>query len=607
MKKLVQGLLTISLLLAPLTSVFAQTAENVLVVVNENSDASVLIGEYYAERRGVPPDQVIRINTEATDEISRADFSSQIEDPISLWLRRNRAQDRILYIVLTKGVPLRISGTVGRNGTLSSVDSDLTLLYRRMTGSTVPSGGRLANPYFVADGDISNAPLFSHETHDIYLVTRLDGFTVEDVLGMIDRGLEPASHGRILLDQKADPRSPADRWLGDAAAAVAAADPDRVLLDATTRGVTGEQELLGYYSWGSSDPALRKRDLALEFAPGAIGGSYVGTSARTFTEPPQEWEIGLWNDRATYHAQTPESLTGDLIRAGITGAAGHVADPYVDGVVRPSPLFVAYLSGFNLAEAFYLALPDLSWRTVVVGDPLVAPFRQTQVSSDLRKPPTDEATQLPTYFAARRLDQVLADGTSSEVAALLIRASWLLLNEDRAGARIVLEEATELEEATAGSHLLLAELYQTTHEDDLAIDRYRRLLAIDANHIAGLNNLAYLLMEREDYLDEAFQLAQRAYALSGGDVAISDTLGWIQHLRGHDREALRYIAAAVEGMPQAAEVRLHAAAVLLAVGQLEPAEAELAEAVRLEPSLEDTLQVTWLRSQLQPGTGTEER
>jgi hypothetical protein len=44
--------------------------------------------------------------------------------------------------------------------------------------------------------------------------------------------------------------------------------------------------------------------------------------------------------------------------------------------VRPQTLFPAYLSGFNLAESFYLSIPALSWQTVVIGDPLCRPFKQ---------------------------------------------------------------------------------------------------------------------------------------------------------------------------------------------------------------------------------------
>jgi len=40
--------------------------------------------------------------------------------------------------MLTKDVPIRISGTSGRSGPNASVDSELTLLYRRRTGESVP-------------------------------------------------------------------------------------------------------------------------------------------------------------------------------------------------------------------------------------------------------------------------------------------------------------------------------------------------------------------------------------------------------------------------------------------------------------------------------------
>ena len=60
-------------------------------------------------------------------------YARQIEQPIWACIASLRAHDRILYIVLTKDVPIRISGTGGRSGTNASVDSELTLLYRRRT------------------------------------------------------------------------------------------------------------------------------------------------------------------------------------------------------------------------------------------------------------------------------------------------------------------------------------------------------------------------------------------------------------------------------------------------------------------------------------------
>src|SRR5262249_27489050 len=130
------------------------------------------------------------------------------------------------------------------------------------------------------------------------------------------------------------------------------------------------ESVLGYYSWGSSDTARTVRHANVRFAPGSVGGEFVSTDARTFEEPPKDWTV---NDRVFRGSQ--HSLIGDLIRDGLTGVAGYVAEPYLSGTVRPDVLFPAYVHGFNLVESFYLAMPSLSWTAVVVGDPLCAPFR----------------------------------------------------------------------------------------------------------------------------------------------------------------------------------------------------------------------------------------
>ncbi len=115
----------------------------------------------------------------------------------------NDAQDRIHFIVLTKGIPLRVRGNVGRTGTVASVDSELTLLYRRLTGQGAPPAGSLPNPYYLGDQPISEARPFSHEGVDLYLVTRLDGYSVEDALALVDRSVKASNTGRFLFDERA--------------------------------------------------------------------------------------------------------------------------------------------------------------------------------------------------------------------------------------------------------------------------------------------------------------------------------------------------------------------------------------------------------------------
>jgi uncharacterized protein (TIGR03790 family) len=584
--------LLLTLILSAATSrAIAQSGDNVLLVVNETSADSARIAEHYARVRGVPQTQVLRIKVDASaDELERAVYVAQIENPVSDWIRRNSAQDRILYLVLTKGIPLRVKGTSGRGGTMASVDSELTLLYRKLAGLDPPLPGPLANPYFLGDAPIAQARLFSHQTSDLYLVTRLDGYTVDDALALVDRGATPVREGRILLDQKGGlVQAGGDTWLQATADWMASHGfGDRVVLETTSRVLAGEKNVLGYYSWGSNDPAIIVRNLGFGFVPGALAGMFVSTDARTFKEPPVGWTTGPWTDRTKFFAGSPQSLAGDLIRQGVTGVAGHVAEPYLDATIRPNVLFPAYLTGFNLAESYYLAMPFVSWQTVVVGDPLCAPFpRKPFLPSDIDKG-MDPTTELPVLFSAKRLQAVVSNGVKPEAAQRLLRSEARTAKGDKAGTVTALEEATTIDPQLTSAHLLLAQAYDAEKDYDKAIDRYRKVLAVNPNDAAALNNLAYALAERKGQPAEAIGYAERAMKLAPGNATLADTLGWVQHLLGRDREALPLLAGAVKELPGNAEVRLHAAVVYEAVGMLEPAVKELQEALKLDPSLART-------------------
>jgi len=577
----------------------AQSVDNVLLVVNDSSPASLDIGAYYAAKRAVPDAQVLTITVDPSDEIARPEFEARVERPIAQWITREAAQDRILYIVLTKGVPLRIQGTPGGKGTIASVDSELTLLYRKLAGSPVTPIGPLPNPYFLATSPLSDTRPFSHERHDIYLVTRLDGFTLEDVKGLIDRGVSPATTGTIVLDQRAGSTDPGDRWLQEAADALKTTAPPTIRIDAGVAAPSSARdEAFGYYSWGSNDPAIHARRPMLSFAPGALAATFAGTDARTFTEPPSEWRFGRWDDQRSYFAGAPASLTGDLIREGVTGAAGSVADPFLEGSVRPSILFQAYLSGRNLAEAFYLATPFLSWQTVVIGDPLCTPFHGEALRAEEANPEADSVTELPRFFSARRLQLMSLTGIKPDALKLYARAESRVRKQDSAAARQALEEATTIDERLVPAHAMLAGLYEEAREYDKAVERYRRVLAYSPADVPALNNLAYVIAVRQGQPHDALPLAEKAYSIASGNPSVADTLGWIHHLLGDDAAATPLVTRAINGLPGSAEVQLHAATIFAALGQLDSASAALARAVTLDTALEQRRDVQQLRSTL---------
>lgn len=600
--------LTLGIVLATLIAAlpaFCQSPDNVLLVLNEASSVSLEVGQYYIQKRGIPPANVLRINAKSEDSISRDNFTRQIENPIAAFLARSSFQDRILYLVLTKGIPLRVEGTSGPDGTVASVDSELTLLYRKMVGQTVTPAGRIANPYFLRDAPITQARAFTHEAQDIFLVSRLDGYTSADIRALIDRGCAPAQKGKILLDQKEPLQAKGNDWLRSAADILKSMGfGDRVVLESSSAVMAGEKQVLGYCSWGSNDPAIRRRHFDFEFVPGALAAMFVSSDGRTFQEPPVSWNIGTWEDKASYFSGSPQSLAGDLIRDGVTGIAAHVSEPYLEATVRPEVLFPAYLSGFNLIESYYLAIPYLSWQTVVIGDPLCGPFRKTVLGSQEIEKGADPETDLPPFFSSRRLATVSVAaykraGVHPDTVKLLLRAEARSAKGNAAGAREALEEATSRDGRLIPAQFQLAMMYEQSAEYDKAIARYRRLIELAPDNAGVLNNLAYALAVRKNEVQEAAPLAEKAYSLGKGSPDIADTLGWIYHLQGDDKRAVRLLEEALGGSPASAEINFHAASIYEALGQLSTASQKLLKALELDPQLDRRPDVQALRKKLQ--------
>ncbi len=595
-----------ALLLTVATTVHAQTAENILLVVNETSPDSIKIGDHYARVRAIPADNVLRIQLPVADQLPLAAYQFFIEQPIASWFAKRSAHDRIHYIVLTKGVPLRIAGTVGRTGTTSSVDSELTLLYRKMVGTTIPPQGQVANPFYLGTEPVAKAKRFNHRDHDIFLVTRLDGYTAADVIAMIDRGLAAAPAGDVVLDQKADlPPAPGEGWLKDAAVALNALGfADHTVLETTTRSFAGTQPVIGYYSWGSNDPALRTRGVSLNFAPGAIAAMFLSSDARTFKEPPAQWVAGDTRDAQKAYAGSPQSLAGDLVRSGVTGTAGYVAEPFSDGAIRPDMLFPAYVSGFNLAEAFYLATPYLGWQSVVVGDPLCSPFASRRPGTDETvQAGVDPATELSTFFAARRLKDIEKAGLKTAGLQAWLRGEVRFNRGDIAGAREALEAATATEPRLVRAHHRLAEIYDAAGEHELSMARYRMVLEHQPNDGQALNNLAYALAVHGKDPQAALPLARRAHDLLKA-VATADTLGWVLHLTGDSAGAAILFNDVVRTAVKDPEILLHAATVFAAAGRPDAAARELSKAVALDKNLETREDVKTLRARLARDTRT---
>jgi uncharacterized protein (TIGR03790 family) len=597
-------LAAIALLIVPLPA-YAQSAENVAVVINERSADSQRIGEYYARARQIPDTNVFRIQAPVDDEIDRSVFDSTIADPVGAAIKHAGLQDRLLFIVLTKGVPLRVRGTSGLEGTGASVDSELTLLYRRLTGQPAVLTGTVPNPYFLAERAIDTARPFSHREHDIYLVTRLDGFSADAAISLVDRAQAARPEGRFVLDQRATGAASraGDEWMTRAAARLAAqGQQDRVVLETTPAAARDLTGVLGRYAWGSVDAGQRTRRSGMTFVPGAIAATLASFDARTFRAPPDEWQPVPSKSKAHWFEGSTDGLAGDLIQDGATGVSGQVGEAFLKGAIRPDILFPAYVSGFTLAEAFYLAQPVLGWQAVVVGDPLCAPFGGRRMTRGELEDQVDAGTGLPVAFSRRRLAVAGAANPNVPQPAIvaMVRAIALLDTGNDPAATEALREALVKAPRTPGWLLQIATLFEQAGAVETAIATYRELLELQPSNVVALNNIAFALAEHAKSPAQALPFANRAVTLAPGNGLILDTVAWIEHLLGNHDRAAKLLEESLRLNPREAEIHLHAAIVYAALGARERSAKALDDALRLNPNLESRGDVRELRARITP-------
>ena len=131
MKKIITNVIFQLIIAGAIVQVSAQTSNysDVLIVINEESTISDSIGTYFAQQRKIPAANIVYITAPTTEEIDSVQFE-QLRSQIETYLISTKLQDKINFIVTTKGVPLKVNrGNIGSgNSSSSSVESELTLI-----------------------------------------------------------------------------------------------------------------------------------------------------------------------------------------------------------------------------------------------------------------------------------------------------------------------------------------------------------------------------------------------------------------------------------------------------------------------------------------------
>jgi len=341
------------LLVALVAPLFGMDASNVLVVANEKAEGSVEIADYYAQMRGVPAEQILKISTSDQEVISREEYDKEVLPKIKEYVL---AHDNILAIVPTRGVPLKIKqfGTGKKDGSFkgrnfASVDGELALI-------------RYGD--YDIDAVVEN-PIFNSEDHitlesKILVVSRLDGPTVEIAKGLVEKAILAEAlgcYGESFLDTRGLVKEDGYKQRDDimekvedswkAAGLPYVHDEQGAVVDLSTRA-----ETLHYYGWYAG---TQKPKGTVKFRTGGICIHLHSFSAGTIRANDKNW-------------------VGPLLSWNATCSYGTVYEPYTVGFPYENIFWDRLIHGWNFGEAGQVANQLLSWQAVFCGDPLYTPY-----------------------------------------------------------------------------------------------------------------------------------------------------------------------------------------------------------------------------------------
>lgn len=214
--------------------------DDVLLVCNPASSESMNICSYFLSKRPTLH-RVINLSSIPAQEVIDCSVYDNLEKQIREYL--NYTND-VNYIVTTKGVPLlrECSGQKILYG--KSVDSMLAANLK---------GNISTNEY------VGSEEAFSSAKQGFYIVTRLAGYTFDDIKNLIDRSdisnLDPAAlmAGKFVLDES---RRDFTTYFLQTESLLRSKGYNVIYQNATKEDIfiRNETDVIGYSSWGSNDP-----------------------------------------------------------------------------------------------------------------------------------------------------------------------------------------------------------------------------------------------------------------------------------------------------------------------------------------------------------------
>lgn len=356
----------------------AVDTKNVYIVQNINSEDSIFISEYYAQVRGIPSNNILRLSLPTREEIASNKFYESVYNPViealfdqgamtgEVHKEKNR-NGRLLYrvdstsidfLVTTIGTPLKMKHSRKMKAERMGIDYSL----RTSKGSIDSHLAQILSIEKDIVGPVQN-PLFDidlsiEESRNMVLkVSRLDGPNVSAVKELIDNAIyaeKNAFYGSAVVE-KDGPHAAGKYWLKTAQSYLETSGItiERDCLVNTSRTV-GNDAVSFYFGWYQSKPPRALRNKDFKFKKGAIGFHIHSYSGKSLVDE--------------------NSWVAFLISRGVSCTVGNTYEPYLRHTHRPQIMFHALRQGKTWGEAAYQSINCIGWQGVVIGDPLYRPF-----------------------------------------------------------------------------------------------------------------------------------------------------------------------------------------------------------------------------------------
>ncbi len=387
------------LCLAYAANAHALAPAEVLVVANMNAAQSRGLAKYYMRKRHIPEKNLVLLFMTDRETCSREEYTAKAVPPIRRFLDKN---SDIRAVVTIFGVPLRIAPaprTRSQQERLNAFETRKKTLearpdssdkqdpeklkqlaalqkqkksYLRTLDTTASFDSELAlvkkhnyrlemwqpNPYYLG---FRGMPL-SVKKSEVLMTARLDAATPAIVKRIIDDSIEAEKkglEGKAYFDARwKDPGKKKlsgyafyDRSIHLAAHMIAKNYRIPVVIDDSSalfqKGQCPDAAL--YCGWYS----LARYIDAFTWSKGSVGYHIASSECSTLKSTSTK----VWCKK--------------MLDNGIAATIGPVGEPYVQAFPVPEIFFKYLAQGYlSLAESYLVSLPYLSWKMVLVGDPL---------------------------------------------------------------------------------------------------------------------------------------------------------------------------------------------------------------------------------------------